>query len=113
MHYSTGMDTIHPNVGVTREPIAAFCEKWEITQFELFGSVLRDDFGPESDVDVLVSFARDSHWTLLDMVRMEDELADMFGRGVDLVQRSSIERSPNWLRRREILSTARPVYAER
>lgn len=111
MPYSTGMDTIHPNVGVTREQIAAFCEEWKITQFGLFGSVLRDDFGPESDVDVLASFAPGAGPKLRALLDMEDELARMFGRHVDLVERRLVEQNANWIRRRNILSTARRVYA--
>ena len=87
-----------------------FCTRWKITELALFGSVLRDDFGPESDVDVLVAFAPEARWTLLDHVRMRYELADLFGRDVDLVTRRAVERSANYLRRREILSSAKVVY---
>jgi hypothetical protein len=105
------MASIHPNVDVTLEQIAAFCQKWQITQLELFGSVLRDDFRPDSDVDVLVTFAPGSGGTLYDLVHMEDELKALFGREVDLVERAAIERSENYIRRRNILSSTRPVYA--
>jgi predicted nucleotidyltransferase len=104
------MATIHPNVDVTPEQIAAFCEKWQIIQFELFGSVLRDDFRPDSDIDVLVTLAPDSHGTLFDLVHMEDELKALFERDVDLVERPVIEKSENYIRRRNILSSTRPVY---
>lgn len=67
---------------------------------------------PESDLDVLVSFAPDALWTLFDLVRMRDELAEMAGRPVDLVEREVIERSANYLRRMEILSSARLLHAE-
>lgn len=109
--YSYGMASIHPNVHVTHEQIAAFCQKWQIVQFELFGSVLRDDFRPDSDVDVLVTFAPDSHGTLFDLVHMEDELKALFGRNVDLAERSAIEQSENYIRRRNILGTTQAVYA--
>ncbi len=105
------MATIHPNVSVTPEQIAAFCEKWQIVRFELFGSVLRDDFGPESDVDVLVTFAEGSEHWIADLVAMDEEAAALFGRPVDLVQRRLVETNPNWLRRRNILSTAQQVFA--
>jgi predicted nucleotidyltransferase len=105
------MASIHPNVTVTHEQIAAFCQKWQIVQFELFGSVVRDDFRPDSDVDVLVTFAPGSGGTLYDLVHMEDELKALFGREVDLVERAAIERSENYIRRRNILSSTRPVYA--
>ncbi len=73
-----------------------------------FGSILREDFGNESDVDVLVSFAPNSAWTLLDLVAMQDELGDLLGRRVDLVEREALK---NPFRRREILRTVEMVYA--
>lgn len=109
--YSCGMVTIHPNVAVTQEQIEAFCRKWEIVRLELFGSVLRDDFGPESDVDVLVTFADGDQHRLGDLLDMEEELQKLFGRRVDLVERRLVEENPNWVRRRNILQSAQPVYA--
>lgn len=105
------MASIHPNVEVTHDQIAAFCLKWQIVEFELFGSVLRDDFRPDSDVDVLVTFASSSRWSLFDLVHMEDELKEMFARDVDLVERPVLEKSENYIRRRNILSSTRRVYA--
>ena len=107
------MASIHPNVEVTHEQIAAFCQKWQIVEFELFGSVLRDDFRPDSDVDVLVTFARDTEWSLFDHVAMEEELAAIVGRKVDLVSRRAIEQSKNWIRRKAILGTAEALYVAR
>ena len=69
------------------------------------------DFGPQSDTDLLASFEPDAPWCVLDHVRMEDELAELLGRQVDLVSRRAVERSKNWIRRRAILSTARTIYA--
>ena len=91
--------------------IEAFCRKWQITEFALFGSVLRDDFRPESDIDVLVSFALDAPWSLMDHVDMQDELAEMFGRKVDLITKRGIENSRNVFRKRTILNSAEVVYA--
>ncbi len=87
-----------------------FCARWKITELALFGSAVRDDFGPDSDVDVIVSFAAEARWTLFDHVRMRDELTEMFGRSVDLLTRRAVERSPNYLRRREILGSAQVIY---
>ena len=98
---------------VPDEAIAEFCRKWRITEFALFGSVLRDDFGPESDVDVLVRFEEPVRWDLFDIVHMEDELAVVFGRKVDLIDRAAVEESKNWIRRRAILGSAQTVYAAR
>jgi predicted nucleotidyltransferase len=105
--------TIHPNVAVTQEQIAAFCEKWKITKLELFGSVLRADFRADSDVDVLATFQEDADLTIHTLVEMEDQLRLLFGREVDLVEREAVERNRNWIRRRNILSSARPIYAHR
>jgi predicted nucleotidyltransferase len=98
---------------VDPEQIAEFCRKWNITELALFGSVLRDDFRPDSDVDVLVSFAEDAHWSLFDLVRMEEELKDILGRAVDLVERKAVEGSENYIRRRHILQSAEPLYVAR
>ena len=102
-----------PHVELPKDKIEAFCHTWKVVELALFGSVLRDDFGPDSDVDVLVTFADDARWGLLDHARMERELAAIIGRDVDLVTRSAVERSPNWIRRREILDGARSLYAAR
>lgn len=91
--------------------IAEFCRRWRISEFALFGSVLRDDFRPDSDVDVMVSFAPDASPSLFDHVDMQDELVEMFGRPVDLVTRRGVERSENRFRRKAILDSARVVYA--
>jgi len=93
--------------------LGEFCRKWKITQLALFGSVLREDFRPESDIDVLVRFDPDSHWSLMDVVEMQDELEKVLGRKVDFVERSAIERSENYIRRRHILESAEPVYVAR
>lgn len=105
------METIHANVTVTPAQIAEFCQKWKITRFELFGSVLRDDFDADSDSDVLVTFAPGAGTHLRELLDMEDELRCLFGRPVDVIKRHLIEESRNWIRRRSILSSARPVYA--
>ena len=90
--------------------LAAFCDRWRVASLELFGSVIRDDFRPDSDVDVLVSFQPDADWSLLDHTLMEDELASLFGRPVDLVSRRAVERSANPIRRTSILESAVPLF---
>jgi hypothetical protein len=100
-------------IKVPRDKVADFCRRWKISELDLFGSALRDDFGPESDVDVLVSFAEDARWSLLDMVAMQEELKQLLGREVDLVERHAVEASENYIRRRHILSSAEPVYVAR
>lgn len=93
-----------------KKAVADFCRRWDICELALFGSVLRPDFRPDSDVDVLVTFAPQAHWTLLDCVRMEQELAGILGRAVDLVTRRAIEQSSNPIRRRQILESAESLY---
>jgi uncharacterized protein len=93
------------------QEVEDFCRRWRIVELSVFGSVLRDDFRPDSDIDLLVRFAPEARWSLFDHTRMERELGEILGREVDLVTRSAVERSPNWIRREEILSTARTLYA--
>ena len=98
-------------ITIPKDKIIEFCRRWKITEFALFGSVLREDFGPESDIDVLVTFMPDARWSLLDHVEMQDELKDIFGRAVDLISKRGIERSRNAIRRKEILGSAEVIYA--
>jgi len=91
--------------------IAAFCRKWKVTELAVFGSVVRGDFRPDSDVDFLVSFAPEADWGLLDHLAMEEELSAIVGRKVDLVTRRAVERSTNRIRREAILGSAEVVYA--
>ena len=96
------------SIGIPKDKIEDFCRRWKITEFALFGSVIRDDFRPDSDIDVLVTFEPNAGHTLFDLVHMENELKEMFGRHVDLVERGGL-RNP--FRRREILSTMEVIYA--
>ncbi len=96
---------------ISETAIAAFCRKWLIDEFALFGSAVRDDFNQDSDIDILVTFSPKAKWTLFDHVDMQDELKALFGRDVDLVSRKGIERSQNHIRRREIIDSARVIYA--
>jgi predicted nucleotidyltransferase len=95
---------------LNEEKLREFCRKWMISELAVFGSILRDDFGPESDVDFLVSFAPESHASLLDLVHMHEELAGIVGRPVDIATRKGIENSRNYIRRRAILESAQPLY---
>jgi predicted nucleotidyltransferase len=95
---------------IPKKAVADFCRRWDVSVLAFFGSVLRPDFRPDSDVDVLVTFLLETHWTLLDCVRMEQELAGIFGRRVDLVSRRAVEQSFNPIRRRQILDSAETLY---
>jgi predicted nucleotidyltransferase len=99
-----------PKINIPKDKIEVFCRRWKIKEFALFGSVLREDFRPDSDIDVLVTFAADAHWSLFDLVSMQEELKHILGREVDLVERRSVERSENYIRRRHILQSLEPVY---
>lgn len=99
-------------IPMSNKGVADFCRRWKITQLALFGSVLRDDFRTESDIDVLASFGDDAQWTLFDHVTMQEELNALFGRKVDLVSKHAIERSRNALRRKAILDSAEVIYAQ-
>lgn len=91
--------------------IAEFCHQWQVTEFALFGSVLRDDFRLDSDIDVMVQFHPDAHPTFCTLDQMEAELKTIFGRDIDLITRQGIATSRNYLRRHEILSSAQVIYA--
>lgn len=98
-------------IDLPMEQITAFCDRWRVIEFALFGSVLRNDFRPDSDIDVLISFAPDAKRGLTETMQMRDELREMFGREVDLIVKAAIERSENWLRRKNILESAEIIYA--
>ncbi|MCY7392616.1 MAG: nucleotidyltransferase domain-containing protein [Leptolyngbyaceae cyanobacterium CAN_BIN12] len=98
-------------IPLSETAIAAFCQQWQIVELALFGSVLRADFRPDSDVDVLVTFAANAAWNLLDLVMMQQELEALVGREIDLIEKQTIERSPNWIRREGILNSAQVFYS--
>lgn len=97
-------------IDVPHDALAAFCQRWHITELALFGSVLREDFGPDSDIDVLVEFAPNTTlgW---DFVTVREELSQLLGRKVDLLTRRGVEHAANPLLRKEILRTAETIYA--
>jgi len=99
--------------GVTLPPdrVAELCRKYDVVELSVFGSVLRDDFGPKSDIDFLVVF-RDGDYGpwMAKLHRMEAELGALVGREVDLVTKESVLQSENWIRRNHILDSARVIY---
>ena len=98
-------------IDIPKEEIAAFCQRNHIRRMSLFGSVLRDDFTPESDVDVLVEFEPD-RTPGLEFITMQDELSEILGRQVDMYTFKGVESSRNWLLREEILSSAEVQYEQ-
>ena len=95
-------------IAVPYEQIEDFCRRWQVKELAIFGSALRDDFRPDSDVDVLVVFGENAQWSLFDHMKAEEELEAIFGRKVDLVEKSAI-RNP--FRRHHILSHHEVIYA--
>src|SRR4030042_496311 len=95
-------------IEIPYDKIQEFCRRWRIKEFAIFGSTLRDDFRPESDVDVLVTFQGGTPWGLFEIMEMIEELQKIFGRNVDLVEKEAL-RNP--FRRHEILSQCQVVYA--
>ncbi len=95
-------------ITLPQRKIYDFCLKWKVSEMALFGSVLSEDFRPDSDIDVLVSFKDDAGWGLFDFVDMIDELKAVFGRKVDLVEKDSL-RNP--FRRQRILGSNEVIYA--
>ena len=104
---------LREEIRVQTDWLADFCRKWKIAELCVFGSALREDFRPDSDLDLLVSFAPDAAWSLLDHVAMEEEISGALGRPVELVSRRAIERSSNWIRRKAILDNAEPYFVSR
>ena len=102
---------MNPNVSVPMARLSEYCRINGIKRLDIFGSALRTDFGPESDIDLLVEFEPDRSLSLFDIVGMEQELSDLFGRKVDLIERLAVERSRNYIRRAAILESAETIYA--
>jgi len=95
------------------QDIARFCKRWQILELSLFGSVLREDFNPDSDVDVLVTFSDNSEWGLFDHVQMQQELQALLDRKVDLISRRALAHTQNQLLREEILKTTKVIFTQR
>ena len=104
------IDRLPLPVDLPSEALVDFCRRWRIIKLEVFGSILRDDFGPDSDIDFLVTFDPAARLSLFDLVDAQDELATLIGRPVDLVERGPIEQSRNWMRRQLILGSTKTIY---
>jgi len=98
------------HIKLSEAEIEAFCRRNRICRLSFFGSVLRDDFGPDSDVDVLVEFEQGQGPGLMELVKMQSELSEILGQKVDLVERQSVEKSENYIRRRHILQSVETIY---
>jgi predicted nucleotidyltransferase len=97
-------------IKIPKTKIADFCKRWQVSEFAFFGSVLRSDFRPDSDIDILISFLPEAHITLFDMARMQEELQTIFKRQVDLLSKRGVENSRNYLRRKNILNSLQVIH---
>lgn len=104
---------LYERLGISAEELKAFCVRSHIIELAFFGSILRNDFRKDSDVDVLVRLAANSGIDLCDFVGLEYQLEDLFHRNVDLLTWDSVEKSQNWIRRDAILKSATPIYESR
>lgn len=95
----------------SKKEIEKLCQHWDIVELSFFGSVLRDDFREESDLDVMVSFSPSTEYGFFALSRLQEELESILGRKVDLVDRAAIENSRNFIRRKEILESRETIYA--
>jgi predicted nucleotidyltransferase len=98
------------NLDLPMGQIKELCDRWHIVEFALFGSVLRDDFRPDSDIDILITFAPDARKGLLTLARIKHELEELLGREVDVLTKKSIEQSHNSIRKHNILQSAQVLY---
>jgi predicted nucleotidyltransferase len=99
------------NLGVEQKKIVDFCRRWKIKQLAVFGSAVRGQLRPDSDLDLLVAFDPNADWSMFDHYRMENDLVELFAREVDLISRQAVEENPNWICRKEILNSAKVIYA--
>ena len=102
---------MNSQIHVPGSRLAEYCRTNGITRIDVFGSALRADFGSDSDIDLLVEFEPDRTLGLFDLARMEQELAEIFGRKVDLIERFAVERSRNYIRRAAILESTETIHA--
>jgi len=105
--------TIQTRLGLSSQDIANVCQQWGITKMALFGSILRDDFRADSDIDLLITFAPHARQGLITLAKIKHELESRLNRSIDIVPEASIQTSDNWIRQREILSSAQTIYEQR
>ncbi|HEY9701013.1 MAG TPA: nucleotidyltransferase domain-containing protein [Allocoleopsis sp.] len=104
---------IEKRLGISLNKLESLCQQWGITEMALFGSILRDDFHKNSDIDFLISFAPNVPQGLLTLSRLKHQLESLLNYPVDLAIKDSIKTSENWIRRQEILTTAKIIYEKR
>ncbi|ACK72285.1 DNA polymerase beta domain protein region [Gloeothece citriformis PCC 7424] len=107
------MINLEQRLNVSYEQLGQLCQAWNIIELALFGSVLREDFNSNSDIDILVSFAENARITFFDLDIIEAQLSQLFNRPVDLVTKKSILNTHNWIRRKNILENTKIIYEQR
>jgi uncharacterized protein len=105
--------TLQTRLGLSSQDVATFCQRWGIIKMSLFGSILRDDFRADSDIDLLLTFAPNARQGLLTLAKIKHELEARLQRPIDLSPEADLQMSDNWIRQREILSTAQTIYEQR
>jgi predicted nucleotidyltransferase len=95
------------------ESLTKLCQHWQIVELSLFGSILREDFNADSDIDVLVKFSEEARITFFDLDIIEQQLSELFHRPVDVVTKQAIEQSHNPIRRKNILDNSKVIYEQR
>jgi len=101
---------LQSRLGITVDQLTEFCQQWQVAELALFGSVLRDDFDGNSDIDILISYQPTAKRGLLKKISMKEELESLLHRKVDLISKKAMEESRNWIRRRNIIGSAEVVY---
>jgi len=102
--------TLQTRLTITPKQLIDFCQRWQIAELALFSSILRDDFRPDSDIDLLVSYQPTAKRGLFEKMHMKAEIESMLHREVDLVSKTAIQQSKNWIHRQNILTTAEVIY---
>jgi uncharacterized protein len=110
MHTIQLSSELQARLAITSEQLAEFCRRWQVAELSLFGSILQDDFDADSDIDFLVSYQPTAKRGLFEKMHMKEELESLFHREVDLVSKKAIEQSQNWIRRKNILGSAKVIY---
>jgi predicted nucleotidyltransferase len=98
------------SVDISDDQIRHFCQRWKVSELAIFGSAVKEYYSDDSDVDLLISFEPDTRWGLFDLVTMENELKDIFGKEIDLVEKNAVSKSQNYIRRKGILDGAQIIF---
>ncbi|MGI0480223.1 nucleotidyltransferase family protein [Geminocystis sp. CENA526] len=109
---ATNHSLIYQRLKIKPQDLIRFCQENFISELAVFGSILRDDFNSQSDIDFLVTYSALAHRGLLEKIRLKEKLEKMCDRTVDLVSKKAIDNSSNWLKKQEILNSAEVIYRE-